>query len=88
MNEKQTTFLTILENMSGRATNKVMRQELGWDNADYQQVRSQLLKAKAIKLGRGRGGVVMLKDFKVQEVITLAEAAVVVDPFPSAWRKL
>lgn len=80
------TFLAILENMSGRATNKAMKQELGWSDSDYLKVRGELLKANRIQLGRCRGGCVMFKE--PDDNTIEGTKTVVVDPFPTAWRNI
>jgi hypothetical protein len=83
MNNEQETFIAILQNLSGRATNKVMQQELGWDKGDYLKVRGELLKAGTIQLGRCRGGMVMFKEPDATEPTTAA----VISPFPTEWRE-
>jgi hypothetical protein len=84
MNDQHDTFIAILQNLSGRATNKVMQQELGWDKGDYLKVRGELLKAGTIQLGRCRGGMVMFKEpYEPTEPTT---ATPVHDPF-AEWRK-
>lgn len=82
MSDKHETFIAILQNLSGRATNKVMQHELGWDKGDYLKVRGELLKLGTIQLGRCRGGCVMFKE--PNEPTEMASA--VTDPFPSEWR--
>jgi hypothetical protein len=84
MNDQHETFIAILQNLSGKATNKVMQQELGWDKGDYLKVRGELLKAGTIQLGRCRGGMVMFKEPYAAEPTTAASP--VHDPF-SEWRE-
>ena len=92
MNEQHDHFIAILQNVSGRATNKVMQQELGWDKGQYLKVRGELLKLGTIQLGRCRGGMVMFKEpltdvhGEFNSAPTAATNAVA-DPFPSEWRK-
>lgn len=86
-NTEHDTFLAILQNMSGKATNKAMKQELGWSDADYMRVRGELIMNGSIQLGRCRGGMVMFKepDEKFNSAFETA-ASTVTDPFPSGWR--
>jgi hypothetical protein len=86
MQTEHDTFLAILENMSGRATNKAMKQELGWSDADYLRVRAELKKAGTIILGRCRGGLVALKELNDNN--TKGTTSSVIDPFPEGWRDL
>jgi hypothetical protein len=82
MNDQHDTFIAILQNLSGRATNKVMQQELGWDKGDYLKVRGELLKAGTIQLGRCRGGMVMFKEPDAEPTTTAT-----ISPFPTEWRE-
>jgi len=83
LTDMQGTFVAILDNMSGRATNKAMKQELGWEEGQYLQVRSELVKAGVIQLGRCRGGMVMFKEPDEQsDYPAMGAASTVADPFP------
>lgn len=87
-------FMSVLNNMSGHATNKVMRRELACEAGEYQMARAELLKAGLIKLGRGRGGtvhIVTAQPSGEEGTATLggvidSNNSIVVDPFPEGWR--
>jgi len=58
--ELQTEFLQGLKNEGGHCGNQSLRDALGWDEAIYASVKSDLVASGKITLGRGRGGSVVL----------------------------
>jgi type I restriction enzyme M protein len=61
-------FLEILQNLGGRSSNRVMMEITGWEKNEYLSVRDALVADKKIKLGRGRGGsVILIEETNVQE---------------------
>jgi hypothetical protein len=58
--ERQTKFLQELKNANGQCGNQSLREALGWNEASYASVKSDLVSAGKITLGRGRGGSVAL----------------------------
>lgn len=55
-------FLAALEERGGRAGNQGLRDDLGWQDVTYDQVKAELLDDGVIVTGRGRGGSVVLAD--------------------------
>jgi type I restriction enzyme M protein len=53
-------FVRALTELGGSAGNQRLREALGWDEADYQRVRQQLIDDNRVRAGRGRGGSVAL----------------------------
>ncbi|MFN3626066.1 MAG: type I restriction-modification system subunit M [Hyphomicrobium sp.] len=54
------TFLRALAHLGGSAGNAKLREHLRWDETTYNDVRQALLEARAIVIGRGRGGSVTI----------------------------
>lgn len=55
-------FLRKLQELGGRAGNKRLREELGWQESTYDNVRGELIGEGRIVPGRGRGGSVRLVE--------------------------
>ena len=53
-------MLKLLEDSGGPKGNQTLRQELGWDEATYNKVKDDLVRAGKLAVGRGRGGSVAL----------------------------
>ena len=53
-------FLDSLESLGGKAGNTTLRLQLGWEENNYETVKSELLASAQIQPGRGRGGSVRL----------------------------
>ncbi|MEN9359802.1 MAG: hypothetical protein RL095_1337 [Verrucomicrobiota bacterium] len=70
-------FLATLTQLGGTAGNGKLQSSLGWDEAQYEAIKSELLSAGKIVTGRGRGGSVILKDAPetAQESLPGLEAA-------------
>ncbi len=63
----QDLFLAKLKDLGGSAGNGKLQGALGWDDAQYEAVKAQLLSAGKIESGRGRGGSLKLVGFQAQE---------------------
>lgn len=79
-------FMAILNEFHGHATNKAMRGLLGLAQGEYLMLRSSLLAAGLIKLGRGRGGTVHIVTAEPSGEEGTATLGGVTDPFPEGWR--
>ena len=53
-------FLSTLKARGGSSGNTSLLNELGWEEAEYKQVKANLLRQGLISLGQGRGGSVRL----------------------------
>lgn len=53
-------FLNALRELGGKATNKALREKLGWELGKYLGTKNDLLNAQEIRLQRGRGGTVAI----------------------------
>jgi type I restriction enzyme M protein len=53
-------FIQALKERGGSAGNGGLREELGWDEATYEDVKSELVRLGLIRTGRGRGGSIHL----------------------------
>lgn len=60
--EREAKFLEELQTLGGAAANGMLRIRLGWNEEGYAEVRRALIEKGAIELGRGRGGVVRLRQ--------------------------
>jgi DNA repair exonuclease SbcCD ATPase subunit len=58
--DEEAAFLAALRAQNGSAGNQTLRSSLGWDEADYEQVKSSLISRNRIVPGKGRGGSVSL----------------------------
>ena len=63
----QDLFLAKLESLGGSAGNGKLQAALGWDEAQYEAMKTQLLAAGKVESGRGRGGSLKLVGFQPQE---------------------
>ena len=55
-------FLARLHELGGKAGNAALREALGWEEATYEAVRTELVSVGRVILGRGRGGSVALPE--------------------------
>lgn len=53
-------FLEQVGNADGRITNKLLQENLGWNNEKYWRIHQQLFESGAIEKGRGYSGMVIL----------------------------
>jgi hypothetical protein len=86
MNDQEQSFMNVLENMSGSATNKRMMEELGVEKGTYLFVRAGLISQGLIKLGRGQGGMVHVVSDDTPATPDCLIPSHVTDPFPEGWR--
>jgi hypothetical protein len=87
MNDQEQSFMNVLENMSGSATNKKMMEELGVEKGTYLFVRAGLISQGLIKLGRGQGGMVhVVSDEPTESMPDCKIPSAIKDPFPEGWR--
>ena len=77
-------FLAALAERGGRAGNMGLRDDLGWQDATYDQVKTELLDEGVIVSGRGRGGSVAMAEAAAVE----APAARAVKAAPPAASKV
>lgn len=64
MEDYAQVFIVALEKLGGKATNKALKEALGWNMAEYIVVKRELAEKGVIKLGRGRGGTVKLVNYQ------------------------
>jgi hypothetical protein len=58
--ELRQQFITALMSSAGRSTNKKLRDELGWDDMQYEAVRNDLVTIGRVTKTRGPGGGVRI----------------------------
>jgi hypothetical protein len=58
----QAVFIRNLADLGGRASNATLISAVGWDEAQYRKIHSELLEQGEIRKGKGRGGTVSLVE--------------------------
>jgi hypothetical protein len=72
-------FLDALSQLGGSAGNGSLREQLGWDEHLYAQVRAALVEEGVVTAGRGRGGSVhMVSPAPAEPQLSAAERPAVV----------
>ena len=59
-NESISSFISSLKQLNGSAGNKRLQSVLGWSDSEYEAVRNDLVRRNVVRIGRGRGGTVIL----------------------------
>jgi len=60
--EDTSRFLAMLTELGGKSGNKVLREQLGWEESKYAAVKAELIEAGRVVPGRGRGGSVAVSE--------------------------
>ena len=72
---REEEFLAELRTLGGSSGNGALRIRLGWENADYDEVKRQLVTRGVVELARGRGGGVRLRSGEASPAAAQAKAA-------------
>ena len=67
LDERHQEFVGALQALGGSAGNGKLRDLLGWEEAEYEEVKTELLAAGTVVTGRGRGGSVSLTGSSTSE---------------------
>jgi type I restriction enzyme M protein len=85
-NTQWEAFVRALAELGSSAGNARLRAALGWDEATYDEVKTQMIEAGLVVAGRGRGGSVALSSGLADE-LTGADDAGAVEVETAATRK-